>query len=282
MMLSPGLRYMALSALSFSVMAALVKLGGRDVPTQELIAVRSLLIIVATLPIMFVKRISVFGTNRRLLLMRGVFGYLAMSGYYWILTKMPIADAIVIQYTNPIFTTLFAWWFLKEQPSERLWFVIVLCLIGLVLVAKPGFGGDPLVALVGLASAALAGAAYSVVRGLRGREDAYTIIFYFPLVSLPISAVAAAPEWVWPTGPTWLVVLGVGVASYLGQIFLTRGLERESAGRAVTVNYLSIVFGALFGWLLFDQPPDALSILGIVLIMGGVTLLSRRRSVGTR
>lgn len=274
-----GLRFMAFSALAFSLMAVFVKLGGNHLSTQELIAFRSLFIIAATLPILIGRRVPVFGRNYGRLLLRGIFGFIAMSGYFWTLTRLPVADAIVIQYTSPIFTTIFAALFLKEEASPRLWLVILCCLLGVAAVAKPGFGGDPLVALVGLGAATFSGAAYTVVRSLRGKENAYTIIFYFPLVSLPFSAAAAWPEWLWPTGWEWGIVLGVSLCSYLGQVFLTKGLERESAGRAVTVNYLSIVFGSLLGWLVFGKPPDLLSISGIVLIMGSITLLNRRSVV---
>lgn len=272
-----GLQYMALSALCFSLMAALVKLGGRAIPPQELIVFRSLFIIAVTLPILRRRGIPVLGRRRGLLLWRGIFGYAAMSCYFWTLGELPVADAMVIQYVSPIFTILWAALFLKEHAAPGIWVAGLLCMAGVFAVAKPEGGGDPWVALIGLAGAALAGGAYAVVRELRNSDDAYSIVFYFPLVSLPFSLIFAFPDWKWPANPTeWGVILGVCLTSYLGQIFLTRGLEREQAGRAVMVNYISVAFGVLFGLLLFNTIPDVRSVMGIVAILGGVSLLRRR------
>ncbi len=269
------MQFMVYAAFSFSLMAAFVKLGGNRFPVQELIAFRSIFIIAVTLPIMLRLGVPILGNNRPKLFLRGLFGFVAMSCYFWTVTKLPVADAMVLQHTNPIFTTLLAGFFLKEKSSSQLWFVIALCLVGVVAVVKPGFGGDPIVALVGLAGAALAGAAYTTVRGLRATDNAYTIVFYYPLVSLPFSLIASAGEWVWPVGWEWGIIFAVCFSSYIGQIFMTKGLEREPAGRAVTVNYLGIAFGGLLGWLMFDQVPDVFSILGIILILGSITLLNR-------
>lgn len=272
-----GLQYMALSALCFSLMAAMVKLGANTIPAQELIAFRSIVIIAITLPILRRRHIPLLGKRRGLLVLRGVFGYAAMSCYFWTLGILPVADAMVIQYISPLFTILWAALFLKEHAKPGIWFAGLLCMAGVIAVAKPEGSGSPAVALVGIAGAALAGAAYAVVRELRNSDDAYTIVLYFPLVSLPFCLIFSIPIWVWPSGVEgWGLVLGVCFASYLGQIFLTRGLEREQAGRAVMVNYISVAFGVLFGIFLFETIPDVRSVLGIGSILGGVSLLGRR------
>lgn len=272
-----GLQYMGLSALCFSLMAALVKLGGNSIPAQELIAFRSLFIIAITIPILRRRGVRLLGVSRGWLALRGLFGYVAMSCYFWTLQALPVADAMVIQYTSPIFTMLWAALLLREHPASGIWLVAVLCMTGVVVVAKPEGSGDPLVALVGVAGAALAGAAYAVVRRLRTTDDAYTIVFYFPLVSLPFSLLLAIPIWQWPADlEEWTLVMAVCVTSYLGQVFLTRSLERTEAGRAVMVNYISVALGVLFGCVLFHTTPDLRSVIGIVLILAGVTLLAHR------
>ena len=268
---------MALSALAFSVMAVLVKLGDQEVPEQELIVFRSLFIIGITLPIMRRRKIPVFGKRRGLLVLRGGLGYAAMSCYFWTLGKLPVADAMVIQYASPIFTILLAMVFLKEKSSSLIWFAVAICMLGVIAVAKPEVSGDPLVAIVGLVGAILAGGAYATVRELRNSDNAYTIVFYFPLVSLPFSLVASIPVWTWPNNWTgWGIIAGVCIASYLGQILLTKALERETAGRAAIVNYISVAFGVLFGLVLFSTIPDLRSVVGIAMILIAVSLLTRR------
>ncbi len=272
-----GLHLMAMSALMFSMMATFVKMGKGRFPVQELITFRCLFIMTITLPILIAGRLPILGAPERRgrLFLRGVLGFCSMSAYFWTLTRLPVADAIVIQYTNPIFTTLFATWFLGERGSSRLWLVILLCLFGVAAVAKPGFGGDPLAVAVGLCSAAGAGTSYTLIRSLQGKESAHTIIFYLPLISLPFSIAIAAPEWVWPTGWEWGLILGIVGTSYLGQVLLTKALEREHAGRAMTMNYLSVAFGSIAGWAFFGTPPDLLTLVGVALILGSVSALKR-------
>ena len=268
---------MGLSALAFSLMAVLVKLGDGSIPEQQLIVFRSLFIIGVTLPIMRKKNISVFGKRRGLLWLRGALGYVAMSCYFWTLGKLPVADAMVIQYASPVFTILMAIIFLKERASSIIWVAVTLCMVGVIVVAKPEGSGDPFIAIVGLIGAVLAGGAYATVRSLRKTDNAYTIVFYFPLVSLPFSLIASIPEWKWPTDWTgWGIIGGVCLASYAGQIFLTKALERESASRSVIVNYISVAFGVLFGLVLFDTVPDLRSLVGIGLILLAISLLTRR------
>lgn len=275
---------MGLSALSFSVMALLVKLGDQTtISAQELIVFRSLFIIGITLPIMRRKKVPVFGNRPGLLLLRGVLGYVAMSCYFWTLGALPVADAMVIQYASPVFTIVMAAIFLKERSSALVWVAVGLCMAGVFAIAKPEGTGDPWTAVVGLIGAVLAGGAYATVRQLRKSDSAYTIVFYFPLVSLPFSFFLALPGWQWPDSwQGWGIIGGVCLASYLGQIFLTKALEREAAGRAIIVNYISVAFGVLFSLVFFETIPDFRSWIGIAMILLAIGVLSgdkRRISV---
>ncbi len=273
-----GLQYMGLSALSFSLMAVLVKLGGEEIPKQEMIFFRSLFIIIVTLPILRRQGIPVFGNRKGLLVLRGLFGYAAMSCYFWTLGQLPVADAMVIQYISPIFTILWAVLFLKEDAKGGIWIAAIVCMAGVILIAKPEGEGSPLIAAVGFLGAALAGAAYATVRALRGSDNAYTIVFYFPLVSLPFSLAASISDFRLPSTPgSWGILLGICLASYLGQIYLTKALEREKASRAILVNYIAVALGLVFGLLIFGTLPDLRSILGIVLILGGISLVAIRK-----
>ncbi|MGE3800689.1 MAG: DMT family transporter [Candidatus Kapaibacterium sp.] len=275
-----GMQYMGLSALSFSLMAALVKLGGGDIPEQEMILFRSLFIIAVTLPILLRNKIPIFGNQKGLLILRGLFGYIAMSCYFWTLGELPVADAIVIQYISPIFTILFAYMFLKEEAKGGIWLAALLCMVGVVLIAKPEGEGSLLVAAIGLMGAILAGAAYVTVRALRESDNAYTIVFYFPLVSLPFSIIASIQSsqfHIPSTLNSWGILLGICLTSYLGQIFLTKGLEKESASRAILVNYITVAFGLVFGLLMFETLPDLRSLFGILLILVGISWASFRK-----
>ncbi len=281
---SRGILAMFGSATAFSLMAVCVKLGSAEIPPQELIAVRSLFIIAAVLPILRRRSIPFFGNNRKLLLLRGFLGYVAMSCYFYTLGALPVADAMVLQYLSPIFTILWAALFLAERPRGPVVPAAVICLVGLLLVVNPQGGGSLFVGAIGLVGAALAGGAYAAVRALRTTDNPYTIVLYFPLVSLPPSLLLALSEgWVWPaSGSGWWGILGVCIFSYLGQIFLTLGLRSEAAPRAILVNYVSVGLGLAFGLLLFDTVPTVLSIVGAGLILAGISLVALHKEKSTR
>lgn len=269
--------YMAGSASAFSLMAVCVKLGAGVIPEQELIFFRSIFIIAAVLPILIRRGIPLLGNNRSLLVARGAMGYVAMSCYFWTLGEFPVADAMAVQYMSPLFTILLAGLFLREKPSRYIAIAAALCVAGMLLIVRPEGGGSLLAGLIGLLGAVLAGGAYTAVRALRTSENPYTIVLYFPLVSLPFSAIATAGEWVTPgTLREWSLILGVCLFSYFGQIFLTKGLASEEAPRAIIVNYLSVGLGLLFGIFLFDNVPYWTSIIGITLILGGITVITRK------
>lgn len=275
--MSRGILYMGLAALSFSLMAVCVKLGAGVLPEQQLILFRSLFIIAVVLPILRRRGASVFGRNRPLLLLRGLMGYVAMSCYFWTLGVMDVADAMAVQYMSPLFTVIWASLFLGESTGRRVLFVGLLCLTGMLLVVRPTGESSMLTAGIGFAGAALAGGAYTTVRALRQSDDPYTVVFYFPLVSLPFSLAFSLASWTVPDSlQTWGLIGGVCLFSYGGQVFLTKGLAMEEAPRAILVNYTSIGLGVLFGLLIYDTVPSLTSILGILLILIGVTLISRR------
>ena len=273
-----GMVYMGLSALSFSLMAVCVKLGAGVMPEQQLILFRSVFIIAAVLPILMRRSVPFFGNNRPLLLLRGLLGYIAMSCYFWTIGKLPVADAMSLQYMSPIFTILFATLFLKERGGIKVVLAALLCIFGMLLVVRPSGEGSVVVGLVALVGAMLAGGAYTSVRALRTTDDPYTIVLYFPLVSLPFSLVATINDWVPPvTLELWGLILGVCLFSYGGQVFLTKGLANQEASKAILVNYLSVGLGLLFGITLFDTFPTLSSAAGIALILAGVWVVSVRR-----
>ena len=117
------------------------------------------------------------------------------------------------------------------------------------------------------------------MRRLSRTEHPLVIILYFPMVSIPLTLPAVLQQGVWPTGMDWLWLLGVGVLTQLGQIWVTQGLSRLPAARATSLNYVQVVFAATWGWIWFEEGVTALSLLGAVLVLAASCIsLSARRS----
>ncbi len=280
-MISLGARYMAASALAFSVMMALVKLAGRHLPSQEIVLARAIVTLVLSYGILKAARRNPWGTNRRLLLFRGVLGFVGLSCVYYAVTHLPLAEATVLHYVQPVFTSLLALLFLREALHRGVVLSCAASLVGVVLVTRPAFlfgeassALDPVAAGVAVLGAFFSASAYIVVRRLAATEDPVVIVLYFPLVAVPASIPPLVPVAVWPAGIDWLVLLGVGVTAQLGQVWLTRGLQKETAGRATAVTYLQVVFCALWGVLFFGEVPNAWTATGAGLILVSTLLLA--------
>lgn len=279
---SPGVRAMAMSALDFSAMGALVKLLGGRLPTAEIVLARAAVSLV--LAFAQVRRAGVrpLGRRRGLLLVRGLIGTAGLSCVFFALARLPLAEATVIQYMHPLFTALLAAVVLRERAGPALAASFVLGAAGVLLVAGPAalVGGagrnlDPLGLAAAVGGAFLSSCAYVTVRKLTQSEHPLVIVLAFPLVATPLTLPFALPVWVWPRGHEWLLLAGVGVMAQLGQISLTRGLAYEPAARATALSYLQIVFAALFGVALFGEVPDLQACFGALLILLGTLVAAR-------
>ena len=280
---SVGMRYMAAGAFFFSLMSLLVKIAGQRLPSQEVVLVRAVVTLALSWWGVRAAGVHPWGNDRARLVVRGVVGFLALSGFYYAVVHLPLADATVVQYTNPVFASLLAVPVLGERLRGREVATVLVCMLGVVIATRPtflfGHGAgtlDPVAVGIGLAAAVCSAGAYVTVRSLRGREDPLVIVFYFALVSVVCALPTALPGAIWPTPLEWLVLLGVGVTTQVGQVCITRGLHLERAGRATAVGYLQIVFAALWGALFFAELPDAGTVIGAVLIVGSTLGLARR------
>jgi drug/metabolite transporter (DMT)-like permease len=278
----PGLRYMAAGAFFFSLMSLLVKLAGQRLPTQEIVLARSLVMVVVAALALRARGIPMAGTpsRRRLLVLRGLLGYGALTCFYFALVKLPLADATVLQYTNPAWAAVFAIFVLGERMRGREVASLALSLLGVILVARPTFlfgaasALPPLTVAIGLCGAVFSASAYVVVRMLGG-EHYLIVIFYFAVVSSLASAPFALLHGVMPTPWEVVLLIGVGLTTHMGQVYITKGLYLERTGRATATTLVQIVFAALWGLLVFGTVPSPLAVAGAGLVIAGVLLLAR-------
>jgi drug/metabolite transporter (DMT)-like permease len=282
-----GIQSMVLAALYFSVMSLLVKLAGSAIPTQQIVLIRGLFGIGFAYWLVRRAGVPLWGQRKALLWVRGALGFGAMSCFYYGLIHLPLAEATVIQYTNPVWTLYLAAIFLGEKLSLRMLLLGGASIAGVILIARPEFlfGGavtslDPLVVTIALSGAVLSAGAYVTVRKLAATEATVVIVFYFTLATVIGSAPWLLLEAVWPTPYEWLLLAGIGFTALVAQLYLTRGLSREPAGRATFVGYLQILFAATWGAIFFAERPDAWSVAGALLILGSVLAVAGRWRLG--
>lgn len=277
-----GVLLLLCSALGFSAMSVLVKLGGRELPVGMLILARASVSLFLGYAVVCARRVSPWGHEPRRLILRGLLGLGGLACFFYAVTVLPLAEATVLHYMNPILTAIIAAVWLGEVVDRHLVLAIGIALVGTVLVVRPGavFGVHEALSARGVL-AALGGAtfsafAYATVRSLSKTEDPDVIVFYFSLVATPATLPFALMDWVSPTARGWLILIGIGVTTQIGQIFLTRGLTLVPAGRGTTVGYIQIVFAASWGWLLFREAPTVWTVAGAALVMFSTALLLTR------
>jgi drug/metabolite transporter (DMT)-like permease len=277
---------MVASAFFFSLMSLLVKLAGARLPSNEIVLARGVVCLVLSWGWLRAHAIHPWGTDRRGLLLRGFFGTMALLCFYYTLVTLPFAESVVLQHLNPIFAAILAAVFLKEKIGSRLAVAMVLCLAGVVVITRPaelfgtGVAELPTAGLVaGLIGAVSSSIVFVLIRSFGSKEDPLVVVFYFPLVTVPVVLPLAIGEWIWPTPLEWLILLGVGVSTQLAQIEMTRGLALEPAGRAASILYLQVALAALWGALFFAEIPDLFTLIGGALVVAGTLLLVLRRGM---
>lgn len=270
-----GIAFMAVGALFFALMSLCVKVAGEQMSSQQIVFARAVFVTGISYAMLRGLGVSAWGNQRLTLFMRGIVGFIGLSGFYYSVVNLPLADATVIQYTNPIFATLLAVPILKEHIRVSQIFSLLACVAGVLMITEPQFlfPGNPAppnltAILVGLFGAVGSGCAYVLVRKIKDSEHPTVVVYYFGLVSLILSlplALLSHPSM--PTATGWLMLFGVGLTAQIGQVAITRGLAREAAGRAASVGYLQIVFATVIGALMLHEVPELGTICGAILII---------------
>ncbi|MGF1751699.1 MULTISPECIES: DMT family transporter [Vibrio] len=274
-----GVRFMLLSALGFAFMSACVKyVSTFGLPVFEIVAARALVSLIISYCDVKRKKISVWGNNKKLLFARGAVGTMALMCVYYSITTLPLAEATILQYTYPVFTALLAFIFLKERVQLSTIACILLCLLGLYTMVYPTLGSNGVGELplfnVGIAILGAFGSAisYVIVKKLSVTENSSVIIFYFPLVALPLSLLLIGDEFVMPDLTLTFLLILVGVFTQVGQLGLTKAMQTQAAGKASAYAYVQIVFSIILGIMFFNESPSMYTYAGGVLIVAGALI----------
>jgi len=267
--------YMLISALGFSLMSACVKeVSALGIPVLEIVAARAIVSGFISYADIKRKKISLWGNNKPLLIARGMVGAFALMFVYYAVTTLPLAEATVLQYLHPVFTAILALFFLKEVIQRSTITCIAISLLGLLVIIQPNLqsGGMqyPWLSIgAGVLGALGSAIAYIIIKKLTKTDDSSVIIFYFPMVALPISIIMLGSDFVMPSlAATGLLIL-VGIFTQVGQVGLTKALNSADASKATAYAYVQVLFSVLIGWAYFSEVPMLTTIIGGGLILVG-------------
>ena len=213
------------------------------------------------------------------LILRAVLGTVGIFANFYALSHITIAEGQTLNKTAPFFTVLFAWLFLGEKANRRQVVTLLLAFVGVIFIAKPGFAGSAAFPLaMGLLGGMCAGGAYACVRklGLLGVNGAFIILFFSVF-----SCLASVPFMLHRFDPmTWgqvLALLGAGAGAAIGQFGITAAYRFAAPKQIAVFDYSNILFTAAFGFLLFGQVPDLLSVLGFAIILAAALRMRGHR-----
>ena len=273
---------LVLASFFFSLMTLCVKNTNSRIPIYELVFFRSLFSLIITLFIINLKNINPLGNNRPILILRGVLGTLALVCIFYAIRNMPLSISTVIQYTYPIFISIFAGLFINEKITWNIIFALIIGWLGILIILNPTQLSNIDVEIENISvSIAILGSictalAYITVKKLSFTEDVYVIIEYFPLVSLITLLPIVLINWVTPNWNDLIWIIGIGLFTQLGQTFLTVGLKNLPATEASTINYLQVLFGSIWGVLFFSELININFLVGASLVLLGTIISSTK------
>ena len=272
---------MAISALSFSIMDVLVKFMSSIYPTGEIIFFRGFF---GLIPIIFIiprdRYKNFFQTTKlKLHLTRAIIGAIAMIGIYLGVKFLPLADAITITFAAPVFATIFSMIILKEQVRMYRWAAIIIGLIGVTVVLKPGtdmfsvYSLFPILFCIGFGIIAV------LIKKLSETEPDYLIAIYFTLTLIAVGACSLFFQFVLPKFQDLLPLVAIGIAGSTGNIFLTMSLRKGSVSTVTPIKYLSLVFATVSGIFFFNEIPHISTLFGAFLIILSSVIIFKREQI---
>eukprot|EP00928_Gymnodinium_smaydae_P044999 TRINITY_DN30038_c0_g1_i1.p1 TRINITY_DN30038_c0_g1~~TRINITY_DN30038_c0_g1_i1.p1 ORF type:complete len:280 (-),score=20.58 TRINITY_DN30038_c0_g1_i1:137-976(-) len=270
-----GRLYMTLSTFCFASVGALVK-HIQGVTPLEKVWWRSVVSVICTVISDWRVLTTSHGPRHwKLLLLRSACGHFALWLYFTSATMIPVAENNVLTKVHPLAGAFCAYIFLGEELRARHFLATVVSIVGVVLMSNPSFSGFDTRHLIPVASGVLSGSAYCCVRALNvAGEQKHFILLSFPLFSIPFSMGDAVSGFDKLSGSTIVLLLGLGVLSQGGQVFLVRGMKHLPCASATQQMLTGSIFGVLLGIVMGEALPQVEKWVGGALILLSIYIVS--------
>jgi len=275
--------WMVAASLLFACMGVCVKLGSAQFAAAELVFWRGFIATLLLGCYILARRLPLATPHARTHIVRGLAGFVSLVMYFYAISLIPLAAAVTLNYTSPLFLALLLVLWLKEPVRHGFYAVLAAGFVGVVFLLQPTLARDQwLGAAFGLGSGIISGIAYLNVRRLGELgEPEWRTVFYFSA----LSALGGLP-WLLLANPFhaidlrgWLLLLGVGGFGVLAQLCMTAAYKRGKTLVSASLAYSTVVFSGAFGMLLWGETLPWSGWLGVVLIVASgvlATALSRR------
>lgn len=266
-----SVQYMLLAGFCFALMNICVKYVSH-LPTLEVVLFRSVFSLLVTYYFLRKNDIPPLGNHIGTLTLRGIAGCLGLIGSFYTLQHIPLASAVTINYLSPFFTAILGIFIAKQKirPIQFLYFFI--SILGVVLLKGFDFRISTWDVIIGLGAALFAGLAYNMISISKGKDHPLVIIFYFPLITIPFAGIYSYFHWTTPIGLDWFYLLLIGIFTQIAQYYMTLSYQSANLAKVASLNYLGVIYALGFGYLIFDESFNLMSIIAIAFILVGVLL----------
>lgn len=200
---------------------------------------------------------------------RNVAHYGGQYGWFYGLGFIPLAEVFAIEFTVPIWVALLAVLFLGEKLTRPRVLAIVLGVIGLLIILRPGVQVIQPAALAVLGAAVGYAIAHTLTKKLTGTDSAWSIVFYMTLIQLPFGLIPSLFNWVTPTTADWPWLILVGISALTAHYCMSRALTLADATVVVPMDFLRLPLIALIGFLFYSESLDLLVLLGAAVMLLG-------------
>jgi len=265
------------ASMLMAAMGACIKIASQEINNNMVVFLRNAFGLAFLLPGLLQLGPDLMRTRRLPAhLGRSLAGLAAMYCFFYAIAHMNLAEAVLLNFSSPVFTALLAALWLKESLSRTTLAAVLFGLLGISLILKPVPGHFTPVSLIGAASAILAAVAMVNIRSMAATEPTWRIVLYFSTISTAASAVPLAWDWQTPSGRSLLAMAAAGLCASVGQLLLTYSYASAPAAKVGTINYTTVIFAGLLSWWFWDERPDWASLLGALLVIGAGVLVVKR------
>lgn len=287
-----GIALKIASVAVFVAMSALIKAGGQ-LPSGQIVFFRSFF---AILPIVVMLAWS--GELRGSLrtgtplghIARGTVGVLSMGLGFFALTRLPLPEAIMLNYAQPLLVVVFSALFLGETIRIYRWSAVAVGIVGVVIISWPKLTlfsqGDmdndqTLGVAAALAAAAMSAVAMLLIRRLVQTERTSTIVLWFSLTASVMSLLTIPFGWQALSWPQVAALVLAGICGGIAQIMMTEAYRHAEASTVAPFEYTSMILGITVGYFAFGDVPTAYTIVGgLIVVAAGILIIWRERQLG--
>jgi drug/metabolite transporter (DMT)-like permease len=220
----------------------------------------------------------IFTKNLKLQILRSVLIFCAGMTFWAGLMYLPLADCTVIAFISPLLVTVFSVLLLGEKFGFHRWGSVIVGLLGVIFVIRPGMGIAHWAVVLPLFSALFYATILITTRVLGQRENVLTTLFYTSIGGLILSSVMVLFFWKTPSPVQWLLLIWLGLLGAVGHFFMIKAFEKAPASLLAPFSYTTLIWATILGFFLFGDLPDAWTILGATIIISSGLYLVKRES----